>query len=182
MSTQLDFNIDGDNAGSDVDILFEKSLQTIPSGGTSIQNLKKNEYHDDSSNKYDNRDFEQPCRASSPTPKNKKIKKLVKDINLSFKNKSKSKHDSKTEESVSKNNIPQENISIFGHVYNFLKEFILLIIIYVILSQGFIKRTIGHYIPQILPSGEQSVSIIGQIIYGSILAFLFGVSKLILKK
>ena len=56
--------------------------------------------------------------------------------------------------------------------------FLLLVIIYVILSQGFIKRAIGQYIPQILPSGDQTVSVIGQTIYGCILAVLFGISKL----
>jgi hypothetical protein len=53
------------------------------------------------------------------------------------------------------------------------KEMALLIIIYVILSQGFVRKTIAGYVPQINATSDGTVPIVGYFIYGSILAILF---------
>jgi hypothetical protein len=55
----------------------------------------------------------------------------------------------------------------------YIKELILLLCIYIIMSQNFIIKLIGSRISYILPDLSGDVSIIGKMIYGFILCFSF---------
>lgn len=107
------------------------------------------------------------------------IKHLVRDINRSLDDYSPSKTANNTEEyendidsdgaeheeqNESKNN---EYIS-----SEMIKEALLLFIIYIILSQSFVKKTIGKYVPYIT-NGNDSTKIFGVLIYGALLTILF---------
>jgi len=60
---------------------------------------------------------------------------------------------------------------------SWLKEPLLILILYVILSFGFIRQAIGSNIKYINPDENGEVSIIGIIIYGSIFAGLYALIK-----
>ena len=62
----------------------------------------------------------------------------------------------------------------------FLKEPLLLLTLYVILSLSFVKNFFGKYIQFINPNENGDVSILGIIIYGTILTMLFFFSKVVL--
>ena len=62
----------------------------------------------------------------------------------------------------------------------FIKEFIIIILIYVVLSQGFVRKNIGKYITKINPDENGTIPIVGYIIYGAILALAFIFFKMIL--
>ena len=59
-------------------------------------------------------------------------------------------------------------------------ESLILIFIFVILSQPIVRDTLGKYIKQINPDTSGSVSTLGVVIYGTILAVLFQLSKKLL--
>lgn len=65
----------------------------------------------------------------------------------------------------------------FSKIPKIIVEIILLLIIYIILSQNFVKRLIGEYIKQINPNEEGYVSQTGIFLYGLILAVLFVIVK-----
>jgi len=58
-----------------------------------------------------------------------------------------------------------------------LREPLIIFVLFVILSQPFIKNTIGRYVKQINPDREGKVPLTGVIIYGALLAALFALSK-----
>lgn len=185
-----------------VDQLFNASLATSgPHGGTSIANLKKQipQYQARPPMQHIPQrvpiDVEscQSTESRTKTPRKqpisngKIIKKLVNDLNTSLGSKGNTtdNNDSETvvddsSESEVEHFDDSESSNIFSSAFDFIKEALLLVIIYVILSQSFIKRAIGTYIPQILPSDDQPVSIVGQLIYGGILALVFVISKRLL--
>jgi hypothetical protein len=59
----------------------------------------------------------------------------------------------------------------------YIKEILLLLIIYTILSQDFIRKFVGEYINLTLPNSEGSVSIYGKIIYGFIMCIIFLIAR-----
>lgn len=61
-----------------------------------------------------------------------------------------------------------------------IMESLILIFIFVILSQPFVRDNIGRYIKQINPDSNGNVSLLGMFIYGTLLAVLFQLSKMIL--
>jgi len=76
-----------------------------------------------------------------------------------------------------KNNIEYDSMKTY---YGYIKEPVIIIILYVFLSQEAVKNAISTYVPQINPSEETgSVTTIGVIIYGVILAVLYAVIKFI---
>ena len=122
-----------------------------------------------------------------PIKDTKIIKKLVNDLTQSL-NSNQSKNsvndhsDNMTENSTeSEISNGKENCEVVSSGVEIVKDAILIIVIYVILSQVFIKRAIGNYIPQILPTDDKPVSIAGHIIYGAILAIFFCLVKRVLK-
>jgi hypothetical protein len=62
----------------------------------------------------------------------------------------------------------------------FLKEPMLLLTIYIILSLSFVKNFFGNYIRFINPDNNGDISIFGIIIYGSILSMLFFLLRVVL--
>jgi hypothetical protein len=119
---------------------------------------------------------------------NKKIKNLVNDIHSSLK-KVDTKIDELTEQTESSvedeknNDIEQESNSTWDKIYtkmiSFVKDAVIIIIVYMILSQGFVKRTISSYIPQIIPVDDQ-VPILGQLIYAVLLSSIATLPKMFL--
>lgn len=72
-----------------------------------------------------------------------------------------------------------KNQTITQKIPESLREPLLLIIIYVILSLNVVKDTIGEYIPQI-KSKDNGVPFMGYLLYGTILAITFVVLKKLL--
>ena len=128
-----------------------------------------------------------PLPPKKPMKDTKIIKKLVNDLTLSLnsnqsKNTASDHSDNMTENSTeSEISNGKENCEVVGSGVEIVKDAILIIVLYVILSQAFIKRVIGNYIPQILPNDDKPVSIAGHIIYGAILAIFFCLVKRVLK-
>jgi len=112
-------------------------------------------------------------------PKKKKSK-------LNEKNKSKKAKDSDTETDTDddKKTVKVETKSKFKFPFNipeFIRDPLLIWIIFILLSQNFIKQLIGKYVKQINPNEEGVVSFFGVVIYGLIFAILFGLVKFLLK-
>jgi len=62
------------------------------------------------------------------------------------------------------------------------KEPLIILVLYIILSQSFVKDSIGRYITQINEDITGKVSMTGVIIYGTILASLFYLTKIFILK
>ncbi|CAH6421500.1 Hypothetical protein KVN_LOCUS313 [uncultured virus] len=105
------------------------------------------------------------------------IESLAKDISANMPHEN--FYGNENQEDNIKKQIKQNYMSMIPNV---IKEPIILIIIYVILSQSFVKNGIGKYIKQINPDENGNISLIGIIIYGTILAVLFMFAKKILLK
>jgi hypothetical protein len=112
-----------------------------------------------------------------------RIKNLADNLNKSLKNKryltSEYSEPSETEsdkESVQILKSGELNISKSQDIREYIKEMMLIIIVYTILSQDFLKRTISIYIPQITTNTTSSY-----LIYGIIHAILFIILKIILR-
>jgi len=181
-----------DNSGS----------KPIQSAGTSIADLKKIQPLSRSPNqspreqwKKQNVDIRQQQGFSDSDQERDKIKHLVKDINKSLDDYGPSKMrntEDSDDESDNNNNATEkehyndknemdnnkkiDDKSILDH----LKEPLLLVIIYVILSQNFVRRTIGNYISYINPKEDGNVPFVGYILYGVILTVAFVFFKKIL--
>lgn len=67
------------------------------------------------------------------------------------------------------------------HIPKLLQEPLLLLIIYIILSQPLVRDNIGKYIKQINPDETGRVSLMGIIIYGTLLVVLYSVTKMLLR-
>lgn len=73
-----------------------------------------------------------------------------------------------------------ENGGYLSFIPPMLREPLIILVIFLILSENVVKNTIGRYIPQINPDFSGSVSRTGVIVYGVLLAVLFIVFKKIL--
>ena len=69
-----------------------------------------------------------------------------------------------------------------SEIPDFLKDPILILIIYIILSQDFSVDFFSKYIKYIKPNESGSISFVGVTIYGVIFAIIFMVCKLIINK
>ena len=98
------------------------------------------------------------------------IEELAKDINESL--------PEETFAGVSdmENNV-DSSIHLLSSIPSILREPIIILILFIILSQPGIKDTIGKYITSINPDAECKVSFTGVLIYGIILAALFALAK-----
>ena len=138
--------------------------------------------------------------------KNRQIEKLVNDINDSLDvhdqpgtdvsnddeiisahndNASDKEHmsDSEAEEDkpIKKKTKNSEKVSLLTKYFpNFMKEPLLIVVVYVVLSQPMIRDAIGKYVPQIGCHEDGSPSLPGVLLYGIILAMLFMILKKIL--
>lgn len=75
---------------------------------------------------------------------------------------------------------PKDNEGIMGKVPLFLREPIIIVIIYIVLSLDVVKKTLSSYIPQIKPSADGGVLFVGIVIYAMILAISYSVAKKLL--
>jgi hypothetical protein len=156
-----------------VDKLFKDSPVAGPGGGTSLADLNKMPTNNSVQHK---RNQKSPESDNNREEQNK-IHHLVKNINQSLDDyapsKSQNTEDS-DDDSTEKEEYTNSKIkSSDSYVPEILKEPLLLIIIYVVMSQGFVRKGIGSYISYINPSQDGYVSLIGYVIYGTILALLF---------
>lgn len=71
----------------------------------------------------------------------------------------------------------KEKFHITSYIPDGLKDPLIILVLFVILSQPVIRETIGTYIKQINPDIEGKVSLTGVIIYGIILATLYYLVK-----
>ena len=112
----------------------------------------------------------------------KKIKSLVNDINKSLDDyvPSASIYSDTEQECLDLGGDGEGSCMDDSSVPQFVKEFLIIVVIYVVLSQGFVRRNIGKYIEKINPDENGNVSIVGYIIYGAILAMIFVLFKRIL--
>ncbi len=62
----------------------------------------------------------------------------------------------------------------------FIQDPLLIWVIFILLSQNFIKQLIGKYVHQINPNEEGVVSFMGVAVYGLIFAVIFGLIKFLL--
>lgn len=125
--------------------------------GTSIQDLSQ-QY-------YDNNNMQ---REVLP-PNQLNIEDLAKDINDNL-------NDDILESIIdddNNTNAPASNQFSTSYIINLLKDPLIILVIFIILSQPFVKNTIGTYITQINPNADGQVSLTGVIIYGLILVGLF---------
>ncbi len=100
--------------------------------------------------------------------KKKKLKKLKKKKMKEIESKDNEDEDEDEEKS---DYIAFYNIG--KHFNKETKELLLLVLIYCILSMGFIKKSVGGYISYINPDETGKYSYVGVIIYGILLAILF---------
>lgn len=100
------------------------------------------------------------------------IEELARDINESLPREMMEDISSVTQEDKS-----IDSSQFVSGVFDFLKDPLIILVIYVILSQAIVKETIGKYINQINPNSEGQVSFTGVVIYGIILAALFVLVK-----
>ena len=115
------------------------------------------------------------------------IEHLVADINNSIDefspsdDKSRDSESSNDSVSFKKNKKTKKNKSKSSDkMYDFIKEPIIIIVLYIVLSQDMIRNAISTYIPQINPSEETgNVTLLGVVIYGTILAVLYMIIKYI---
>lgn len=111
-------------------------------------------------------------------PKKKKTK-------LNRKNKSKKVKDSDTETDTDEEKKEvkvreKSKIKLPFKIPEFIRDPLLIWIIFILLSQNFIKQLIGKYVKQINPNEDGVVSFMGVVIYGLIFAVLFGLVKFLL--
>jgi hypothetical protein len=110
------------------------------------------------------------------TKLNKKIKsKKLKDTETDTDEEKKEEKDEKKSKSKSKLSFKMP-----FKIPEFTKDPLLIWIIFILLSQNFIKQLIGKYVKQINPNEEGVVSFMGVVIYGLIFAVLFGLIKFLL--
>lgn len=75
-------------------------------------------------------------------------------------------------ESYSKKSNTKKNSKSIGMI-GYLKEVLLLWIIYMIMSQNFVRRFIGTYVESILPNSSGDTGILGKAVYGLIMCVTF---------
>lgn len=119
------------------------------------------------------------------------IKKLANDVNISLQELEKSEKNRKKIEykiipdsyhinDSNDDTISVETVEYSNHYVETFIEIILLLTIYVILSQPFVVSFISKYVNPVNPSDNGHVRLTGLIIYGSILTLTFIVSRNIL--
>jgi len=111
-------------------------------------------------------------------PKKKKLKS-------NGKNKSKKSKDTETDEDEEKKEDKEKSdkkskFKLPFKIPEFIRDPLLIWIIFILLSQNFIKQLIGKYVKQINPNEDGVVSFLGVVVYGLIFAVLFGLIKFLL--
>lgn len=153
--------------------------------GTSILDLKKQEekmYQRDEREKQDIHNGQNNESAIKNAKRNSKIQNLVNSINKKLDDYEPSKptqQNTDSDEDFIEKNIKKDYESQI--VKRYFKEPLLIVVIYLILSQEFVRNNIGKYITYINPDENGNVSNIGFCIYGLILAVLVVFFKVVFK-
>ena len=113
----------------------------------------------------------QQARCGAPSKEPVDIEELAKDINDSL------TEDTFASVSESGDDSGSSSMHLFGSLPVMLREPLLILILFVLLSQAFVKDNLGKYIKQINPDMEGKVSLAGVVIYGIVLATLYAVAK-----
>jgi hypothetical protein len=143
--------------------------------GTSIQALKQKQKEDNPPSVASKSHNSNHTNNTNLSFNDKIIDTLVTDVNASFDDYSPSdekEYDTETEKENEKIN--------YNKIIEYLYEPILLLVIYIILSQEKIRDTFMKYIPILNPTDEGEINLSGIILYGIILVGLFMLSKKIL--
>jgi hypothetical protein len=143
--------------------------------GTSIQALKQKQKEDNPPSIASNSHHSNNTNNTNLSLNDKIIDTLVTDVNASFDDYSPSdekEYDTETEKEDKKIN--------YNKIIEYLYEPVLLLVIYVILSQEKIRDTLMKYIPLLNPTDEGEIKPSGIILYGIILVGLFMLFKKIL--
>lgn len=196
------------NTGSLVNKLFAgSSIISGPTEGTSIASLKKGNvnrsptlqqntmqsvgkgnyppqrYPQQNPQGYSNQENggEQHEPVSSDTDIERDgIRYLVKDINRGLGDYVPSDvQNTDTDETIDNDDEPINKKSDFT-LFGLVKEPLVIILLYLLISQNFVRNSLGSYIPHILPRQDGSLSFIGHLICGIIMASLFMLSKKVL--
>lgn len=112
---------------------------------------------------------------------------IVEDINDAIKHDKRRKKSARSDESDTEDNQdnteieedvqPKEKKSLKTVISSFLKEPILLLVLFIILSINPVKNAIGQYIPYINPDENGVVGIMGIASYGAVLVVLFTIIR-----
>jgi len=106
------------------------------------------------------------------------IRHLVNDLNRSLGDYAPSDaQNTDTEETVDTDEEPKQNKKSDFSLFCLVKDQIIIILLYILISQNFVKNGLGTYIPQILPKQDCSTSFVGTIICGVLLALLYTLAK-----
>lgn len=135
---------------------------------TGDNTFENNDYIDTSTKNsddiIDDLDIQQPRQHNEPS-KHKQIQHGQKMIQM----------DQMVEQTIPK----EPKMSFIKNIPEFMREPLLIVIIYLILSLDIVKKTLANYIPQIKPT-DGNVAILGIIVYALILAGLFMTAKKVL--
>ena len=137
----------------------------------------QNNYRNDTQNNYINEVQNNYRNDVTDDIGKNKIKDLALDINKDLEEKENINNN--TEESIlsdTENNKSNNE----KYIKHFLYEPLLLLIIYLIFSQDFVRKFIANYISYLNPKSDGTISIIGVIIYGIILVTIYTLSKKII--
>lgn len=155
--------------------LYNQVMGTnIMKGGTSITDLQRNQDNYDTHVRVD----ENSDGIIDTKSDKKNIHKLVSNINNSLDNiKPKKKKNKKKDDTETETNEDEQKPSYKKIIFDKIKEPLLLLFIYFLLSQGFVKNLFGMYFKQINPNDDGQVSFFGILIYGTILTIIFMITK-----
>jgi len=156
--------------------------------GTSIQDLKNLQYEQGHNAAHHVQQAQHTPYYNIPNNYNypqqsQNIEELARDINNDLSSDTFVENISENDEEIMLADIKNENKSknllpnLLPGVPMLVQDSILILIIYIILSQPLIKNTIGNYIKQIQPRTNGEVSQMGIIIYGIILVLLYALTK-----
>lgn len=162
-----------------------KAQITGPVGGTSIADLgapsrtsqmsvQQQEHNEGSNNIFQRK---RPRRKDTETDVND-MEGLVKDINRDLDKFSGSKTKSSEESDTESEKKPIRRK--WFYIPEIVKEPILLTLIYLLMSQSFIKKAVAMHITYLNPNEDGNVSIIGILIYGLIMSIVYMIFKKIL--
>lgn len=107
------------------------------------------------------------------------IEDLARDIGDNLPKGGYEQFDSDSDVSIDEGDDEEKSTGILSWIPTPIIESLLLIFIFVILSQPFVRDNIGKYIKQINPDASGNVSLLGIFIYGTVLAVLFQLAKML---
>ena len=140
-----------------------------------MQPMQQMHPQNSNSNPYTNEQYDYDKQYNSDD-----IEELVRDISDNLPEENVSTSDPIKEKLLRNQKNDKSYDTYFNNIPEGMRECILLLLIYMILSNGSVKRFIGKYIKQINPGENEKVSTLGVFIYGVLLVTLFKMIKIYL--